>query len=1534
MWLCDTQPPRIIEGPDAKVEGDTVTIGWTTDERSTSVVQFGTAKGRFEKPVVGDSGVTVHEVTLKGLERATLYHYQVGSTDASGNETSSRTFFFETGADLQELPEGPSFRAIEDPLVDSYTLQFAYPGAGAGAQALDPSKAIERIDVYVDGVLVGSDYEDSNGVYSVIYSPHAHGVTSGVFYGAKHQVEAKVWSWAQVGQVNPYLFEPQRDSIPVDVAITFPPPDHTVYIAGDSVPAGKEVTIMVEAREFDWRCTWNGGSTPLSGVSPECGDVAQAVEMVQFLVGGQVKHEDTPTSDEDFWFGWNMPLGGYGPHPQTVVVRAFDSEWQKHDVQTTINIVQIEVPEPVLDVSRTVTRYGTRFVVELEVENESQPGIPVKIDRIEDNVTAFQAIHKDTLHYTVRSRYDWHAATSFTAKVDYVDIDLFTNTVEDTITLQPGESLVVNYEMVPVLYEDQPYFQIGHQNVKVWYEDALGNEELVGFDRELDFIQSTSWSAVGAADYVLVTHPVHLIERFDRDPVNDLLSSMARLASLKSGVLGYLEADNPRYFFDALVEPDGAWALDLHPNFRSPGLGYVLIVGETEIVPSWRVQTEGWTVRESDHLYAADGDGPPNLNLGRIVGDDPAKMRAVIDNAIHVHTGWMGHGFDQSSALLVSGTGNMHDIMVNEVNWVENELSDQGLDVIAMHWQDYASLGSFAHRYDKHDQVAAGDVIGVGGVDEIVVANDATNRIEVLNRFGSVLAQFQRTVEDGDALAVGDLNADGTDEIVYADASADSITAYTANGAVLAQFGTPLAAYDTIVVGNVVGGAEDEIVVALQSGPLYVLDMAGALLNDIGFGFAKDNRLAAGDVDGNGQDEIVLLRETARAGAKITGTVYSLVVVGDKLAVIDSFELGDYRPRDPLAVGDVTGDGIAEIVMARAHGATSIYDLAGNWVRWPVPGTTTPGDWLAVGQFSTTGEERIVHADQDDRDDTFILLDIRAVDQQHEAYRAVAPGRDILFFLGHGSPDTWGPALRNEELPAWFTSDPHFPLPLGSTNPVVLGSSCLTGNYEDGDDYGIPEAFLDSGAGVYIGATENSSSGPTEASLRWFFDRWGYGEEVGKAWADMERAKWGNTEYGTGWDRLVHEYNVYGDPKYKAVTLTGQVGAAAAPLAEVPPPSIKVEVPMYEVTSLGEDIDQVTIPDGETYVQVGKAQVPFWVHTIEITAGYQIQGVVLVGRTDAAIVAGLQLPVTTDDIWSARAGPWQAAARQLGAEPEESWTPDLDQAFTWNVVAHADGTSTLSIVLYPLFYNEQTGVARWHDRYQFDIVSTQSDVSVELLTTDQPAYSPGDLVSIDLWVGNEGAAMDVLVEAAIVDSVSGELVDGLPLRALHEMSGRASFALVWDSAGVDAGEYAVEVTLHDEKGNVLDREADGFRLGVVLGKVLALTATPSAFSVGDVIDVDMVFRNAGDLPLEGVATIEVRRADGLTVTHVYTQAIAPLAPGSEVLVSDSWDTGSAVEGAYRVVGFVRYDSTATPPELIEVRTWRRVYLPTVLRNAP
>jgi hypothetical protein len=83
--LPDTTPPAITLGPTVSyLSNDLVIVTWTTDELSTSFINYGVSS-IDEQSIVDSDKVTTHVMFLTNLLPGTSYRFQVGSTDASGN---------------------------------------------------------------------------------------------------------------------------------------------------------------------------------------------------------------------------------------------------------------------------------------------------------------------------------------------------------------------------------------------------------------------------------------------------------------------------------------------------------------------------------------------------------------------------------------------------------------------------------------------------------------------------------------------------------------------------------------------------------------------------------------------------------------------------------------------------------------------------------------------------------------------------------------------------------------------------------------------------------------------------------------------------------------------------------------------------------------------------------------------------------------------------------------------------------------------------------------------------------------------------------------------------------------------------------------------------------------------------------------------------------------------------------------------------------------------------------------------------------
>jgi hypothetical protein len=86
--VADTTPPAVT-AVAASGSGTSATVTWTTDEASTSVVQYGTSAAALTSTATGTSNVTAHSVALTGLTAGTQYFYRVTSADAAGNSVTS-----------------------------------------------------------------------------------------------------------------------------------------------------------------------------------------------------------------------------------------------------------------------------------------------------------------------------------------------------------------------------------------------------------------------------------------------------------------------------------------------------------------------------------------------------------------------------------------------------------------------------------------------------------------------------------------------------------------------------------------------------------------------------------------------------------------------------------------------------------------------------------------------------------------------------------------------------------------------------------------------------------------------------------------------------------------------------------------------------------------------------------------------------------------------------------------------------------------------------------------------------------------------------------------------------------------------------------------------------------------------------------------------------------------------------------------------------------------------------------------------------
>lgn len=100
----DTTPPAISGVSASGMTATGASIVWTTNEASTSQVNYGPTTAYGQTTTLDSALVTSHSVALSGLTASTLYHYRVRSKDAAGNEAIGTDATFTTAPPPDTTP--------------------------------------------------------------------------------------------------------------------------------------------------------------------------------------------------------------------------------------------------------------------------------------------------------------------------------------------------------------------------------------------------------------------------------------------------------------------------------------------------------------------------------------------------------------------------------------------------------------------------------------------------------------------------------------------------------------------------------------------------------------------------------------------------------------------------------------------------------------------------------------------------------------------------------------------------------------------------------------------------------------------------------------------------------------------------------------------------------------------------------------------------------------------------------------------------------------------------------------------------------------------------------------------------------------------------------------------------------------------------------------------------------------------------------------------------------------------------------------
>jgi hypothetical protein len=332
-----------------------------------------------------------------------------------------------------------------------------------------------------------------------------------------------------------------------------------------------------------------------------------------------------------------------------------------------------------------------------------------------------------------------------------------------------------------------------------------------------------------------------------------------------------------------------------------------------------------------------------------------------------------------------------------------------------------------------------------------------------------------------------------------------------------------------------------------------------------------------------------------------------------------------------------------------------------------------------------------------------------------------------------------------------------------------------------------------------------------------------------------------------------------------------------------------------------------------------KYVVPFYSTSINYPPGYKVQDVFLTGITGLINDTGLKLGLMNLSITSS-IDPLEFTS---GGISSNDWYPN--EYFTWDFKENANGSSILTIDVYPFFYNPDTTDVKFYKKFEFDIDYIHSEIELSEVSTDKNEYALGEIIELDMEMLNTGnTTQEVFLSAVIESYVSFSHLTGLPVMGLEMPSGITSVSLTLDMLNdpefpdLSNGLYSIKVELKKADGTLLDSATVRIIIGISRCEITEFSATPELFKIGDLVSFSLTFKNTGSMDINGTGTFEVFNSEGDKITE-FNQTITELEPGDNMTIEAIWDTTGITKDNYYVKGEISYYSYYEIAQAIEVK---------------